>query len=128
DLMEGFDLFVQPSLWEGFGVTLLEAMAAGLPIVASRVGGIPEIVRDGETGCLVPPGDADALAEECLRLLHHPDLAARMGDAGRTRLEEQFGIDRLVGETATLYRELLARRRGEASATGGAGPQGGEQS
>jgi len=62
DLMEAFDLFVQPSLWEGFGVTLLEAMAASLPIVASRVGGIPEIVRDGETGCLVPAGDAAALA------------------------------------------------------------------
>jgi glycosyltransferase involved in cell wall biosynthesis len=125
ELMEGFDLFVQPSLWEGFGVTLLEAMASGLPIVASRVGGIPEIVRDGETGLLVPPGDAGALAEECLRLLHHPDLAARMGEAGRTRLEEQFGIDRLVGETARLYRDLLARRRGEAAA-GGAGPHGGE--
>jgi glycosyltransferase involved in cell wall biosynthesis len=112
DLMEGFDLFVQPSLWEGFGVTVLEAMAAGLPIVASRVGGIPEIVREGETGSLVPPGDERALAEECRRLLREPELACRMGAAGRARLEESFDIDRLVDETATLYRDLLARRRG----------------
>lgn len=112
ELMEGFDLFVQPSLWEGFGVTVLEAMAAGLPVVASRVGGIPEIVRDGETGSLVPPGDDLALAEACHRLLGEPELASRMGAAGRARLLESFHIDRLVEETATLYRDLLARRRG----------------
>jgi glycosyltransferase involved in cell wall biosynthesis len=126
DLMEAFDLFVQPSLWEGFGVTLLEAMAASLPVVASRVGGIPEIVRDGETGCLVEPGDAAALAGECLRLLRDPDLATRLGEAGRARLEENFDIERLVEETAALYRELLARRRVAASGIGGVGPHGGE--
>ncbi len=122
DLMEAFDLFVQPSLWEGFGVTLLEAMAAGLPVVASRVGGIPEIVSDGETGCLVAPGDADGLAAECFRLLRDPGLAARMGRAGRARLEENFDIERLVEETAALYRDLLSRRRIVAA---GAGPHGG---
>jgi glycosyltransferase involved in cell wall biosynthesis len=124
DLLPAFDLFAQPSLWEGFGVTVLEAMAAGLPVVASRVGGIPEIVRDGETGLLVPAGDADALAAALLRLLEDPGLAALMGRAGRARLEEQFGIDRMVDETAALYRELLSRRRRAgpgAAARGGGG-------
>ncbi len=109
DLMQGFDLFVQPSLWEGFGITLLEAMAASLPVVASSVGGIPEVVIDGETGLLAAPGDAPDLARQCGVLLHDRALAERMGRAGRQRVIERFGIERLVGETVTLYHELLDR-------------------
>ncbi len=110
EVMTALDLFVQPSLWEGFGVTLLEAMAAGRPVVASRVGGMPEVVRDGETGLLVPPGDPVALASACAALLRDRDRAARLGCAGRDRVVAEFGIDRLVGETAALYRSILQDR------------------
>ena len=109
-VMSALDLFVQPSLWEGFGVTLLEAMVAGRPIVASRVGGMPEVVRDGETGLLVPPGDPGALAAACAALLRDRDRAARLGHAGRKRVEAEFGIDRLVAELASLYRSILQDR------------------
>jgi glycosyltransferase involved in cell wall biosynthesis len=117
EVMQGLDLFVQPSMWEGFGITVLEAMAAGLPVVATRVGGIPEVVRDGVTGLLVPPGDPGALAHACGEVLRDGDLASRLGDAGRIRVESLFPIERLVGETAALYRELLDQ--GRSSVRGG---------
>src|SRR5205085_5387397 len=82
-LMHAIDVFVMPSIWEGFGLVLLEAMAAGRPIVASRVATIPEVVADGETGLLVPAGDPLALAEALAALADEPMLAARFGAAGR---------------------------------------------
>jgi glycosyltransferase involved in cell wall biosynthesis len=115
DVMRAFDLFVQPSLWEGFGMTALEAMAVGTPVVASRVGGVPEVVVDGQTGLLVPPGDAQALAAACAQLLRNRDLAARLGRAGAERARARFGIERLVRDIEDLYRELLDRRRGTAA-------------
>jgi glycosyltransferase involved in cell wall biosynthesis len=123
DVMRALDLFVQPSKWEGFGITLLEAMAVGTPVVASRVGGVPEVVVDGETGILVPPGEPEPLAEACAALLRNRERAGRLGESGRARAVASFGIDRLVGELAALYRELYERRRGGApglslSATG----------
>ena len=107
-LLADLDVFVLPSLWEGFGLVLLEAMAAGRPIVASAVGPIPEIVVDGETGLLVPPGDPDALARAVVRVLRAPDLAAHLGRAGRARVEAHFGLDGMVARTDALYQELLS--------------------
>jgi glycosyltransferase involved in cell wall biosynthesis len=109
ELLREIDLFVLPSLWEGFGLVLLEAMAAGRPIVASAVGPIPEVVLDGETGLLVPPGDPGALAEAIVRVLSDRALAERLGRAGRARVERAFGLDRMVEQTDALYRELLGR-------------------
>jgi glycosyltransferase involved in cell wall biosynthesis len=89
-------------------ISILEAMAAGLPVVASAVGGIPEIVVDGETGLIVPPRDPDALAAALRRLLDDPELRRRMGDAGRARAEEHFDVERSRREHLALYDRLLA--------------------
>lgn len=105
---------VLPSLSEGLSNTLLESMAAGVPVVATAVGGNPEIVADGETGLLVPASRPDELAAAIGRLLDSPSLAAAMGREGRRRIVEQFGCARMVDQTAALYQRLLARegRRG----------------
>jgi glycosyltransferase involved in cell wall biosynthesis len=110
ELFRSWRLMVLPSLWEGFGLVLLEAMAAGRPVVASRVGPIPEVVVDGETGLLVPPGDSAALGAALIELLEHPRLAAAMGQAGRDRVRTVFGLDQMVEQTAGLYVEMLGRR------------------
>ncbi len=109
-LMHAIDVFVMPSIWEGFGLVLLEAMAAGRPIVASRVATIPEVVADGETGLLVPAGDPLALATALAELAEQPSEAARFGEAGRERLRRQFSVEKMVGDTELLYRELLEER------------------
>jgi glycosyltransferase involved in cell wall biosynthesis len=106
-LLPGLDLLAQPSLWEGFGLSVVEAMAAGVPVVASRVGGIPEAARDESEAVLVPPGDATRLAEAMVSLLRDPARAARLGAAGRRRALEEFSLERLVEETAALYDTLL---------------------
>ena len=106
-LLHELDLFVLPSLWEGFGLVLLEAMAAGRPVVATAVGPVPEVVADGETGLLVPPGDPAALAEAILRVLGDPGLAERLGRAGRDRVQRTFRLEQMVARTDALYRELL---------------------
>ena len=103
----GWDVFVQPSLEEGFGVALLEAMAHGLPAVASDVGGIPELVEPGVTGWLVPPGDDAALARALLASLRAPCAIRRMGDAAR-RSAARFSTEAMALQTAALYEELLA--------------------
>jgi glycosyltransferase involved in cell wall biosynthesis len=113
-LMHAIDVFAMPSIWEGFGIVLLEAMAAGRPIVASRVATIPEVVVDGETGLLVAPADPLALAESLAQLAADPALAQRLGEAGRERLRREFSIEKMVGDTETLYRELLEERSREA--------------
>ncbi len=109
-LMHAMDLFAMPSIWEGFGLVLLEAMAAGRPIVASRVATIPEVVADGETGVLVPAADPVALADAVASLAHDPARARALGEAGRQRLRRQFSIEKMVGDTELLYRELLEER------------------
>lgn len=102
-LMSAFDVFVMPSLWEGFGLVMLEAMAACLPIVASRVSALPEIAVAGETGYLVPPGDSGALAERIGGLFADPSLRARMGAAGRARLERDFSLGAMIDRTVDFY-------------------------
>jgi glycosyltransferase involved in cell wall biosynthesis len=98
-------MFVQPSLSEGIPLTVLEAMARGLPVVATRVGGLPEVVVDGETGFLVPAADPPALAQAVLTLWCNPDVAERMGYAGRRRAEECFDVRRMVTEYEALDRK-----------------------
>lgn len=105
-------LFVLPSLTEGISLTLLEAMSRGLPVVATRVGGNPEVVVEGETGLLVPARDPEALADAVLTLWHDPERGRRMGLAGRRRVEEHFEIRRAVARYEELYREVLAAPSG----------------
>jgi glycosyltransferase involved in cell wall biosynthesis len=103
------DLFVMPSLWEGLGLVFLEAMAFALPVVASRVSAVPEVVAHEETGLLTPPGDPEALRAALARLLDDPDAAARMGRAGRRRLEERFSLETMCRETEKVYFRCLGR-------------------
>lgn len=105
------DLLVHSAWKEGLGVSLLQAASAGLPIVACRSGGMPEAVRDGINGLLVPPGDAEALREAIGRILSDPALARRMGEAGRTLVEREFSVDAMVEGNLKVYRELLEEKR-----------------
>lgn len=104
------DLFVLPSVNEGFGVVLLEAMAMRCPIVATNVGGVPEVVLDGETGILVPPGDPVQLARGIIQLLKDTSLAFKMAECGYQRLEDCFDVRETVSKTEHLYKELLERK------------------
>jgi glycosyltransferase involved in cell wall biosynthesis len=106
-----FDAMVLPSINEGTPVSAIEALAAGRPVVATRVGGVPDVVRDGEDGFLVPAGDVDALAERLAQLAREPELRERMGAAGRARVLPRYAVDRLVDDVDRLYRSLLASRR-----------------
>jgi starch synthase len=98
--------FACPSLYEPLGIVNLEAMACGTAVVGSRVGGIPEVVADGETGLLVPPDDPAALAAALNALVSEPGRAAAMGRAGRKRAAAEFGWDAIAAQTAALYAEL----------------------
>jgi glycosyltransferase involved in cell wall biosynthesis len=101
---------VMPSLNEAMPNALLEAMAAGAPTVSTRVGGTPEAMTDGETGLLVPPGDAKALAAAISAMLDEPVVAAAFGNAARRRIEQRFSLERMVCDTEQLYVDLLQRR------------------
>jgi len=110
ELLSAFDIVVSSSLHEGMSNVILEGMAAGLPVVATAVGGTPEVVIDGETGFLVPPGDPDALAEAINKLLNDPVLRKRFGQAGRKRVEKCFTIEETVRKTEDLYLRLLKEK------------------
>lgn len=116
DVLRALDVFVLPSLAEGISNTILEAMASGLPVIATDVGGNGELVENGRTGALVTPGDTDALAEALLRHAQHPDQARAAGRAGRARAERLYGLDTMVGQYDTLYDRLLRGRHGDARA------------
>jgi glycosyltransferase involved in cell wall biosynthesis len=108
DWLARADVFAHTSRWEGFGIVLLEAMLAGLPIVATRVSAVPEIVLDGRTGLLVYPGDAAALSSRLSSLLANPERRLALGAAGRRRALEEFSVARMAGRTAEVYSRALA--------------------
>lgn len=112
DIMASFDLFCLPSLWEGFGMVLIEAMAQSRPVVASGVGSIPEVVVDGQTGILVEPGDEDGLAWAITRIMTDPEGAGRMGRAGFDRQAEVFSREAMVRATEQVYDQLLSTGQG----------------
>jgi glycosyltransferase involved in cell wall biosynthesis len=95
---------------EGTPVSGIEAMASGVPVVGTKVGGLPDMINDGENGFLVPPRDPEALAEAILRLLRDPELASRMGRAGQTIAKERFKIQRLISDMEGLYQNLLVKK------------------
>ena len=114
--LRAIDLFALPSKAEGISNTILEAMATGLPVVATRVGGNPELVEEGRTGLLVPPSDPAALAAAFARYAEDPALAATHGAAGRERARAEFSLERMVGRYTALYDE--GARRGRAAPAG----------
>jgi glycosyltransferase involved in cell wall biosynthesis len=105
------EVLAMPSLEEGLGTSVLDAMSVGVPVVASRAGGLPEMVRDGVEGLLVPPGDAKALSDALVRVLNDADLRARLSADARRRVDEAFHVDRMVDETVAVYAEALRERR-----------------
>jgi glycosyltransferase involved in cell wall biosynthesis len=102
------DVFLSTSSYEGFGIALVEAMASGLPVVSTRVGGTADVVAHGETGLLVDSSDARPLTDAVLELTDDPDRRARFGANGRRRAAERFGSERFVAEVAQLYERLVA--------------------
>ena len=109
-LLAASDVFVMSSLWEGLGLVFLEAMATGLPVLSSRVSAIPEVVVEGETGLLVPPGDSAELGQAMERLAGDEELRGELGRSGHQRVVEHFNLDRMVDETLEVYRETLEGR------------------
>jgi glycosyltransferase involved in cell wall biosynthesis len=107
DILPDLNLLVIPSLWEGFGLTALEAMVAGVPVVATSVGGLPEVVEHGSTGLLVPPADDAALARGISWMLDHPGEALEMSEAARAVMEQKFTASVMARKTEDLYRRLL---------------------
>lgn len=109
-VLSTWDIFVLCSDYEGAGISLVEAMLTGLPVVATQVGGVPEIVVDGSTGILVPPGDAKAVADAVERLAGDGELRRRMGEAGRHRALKHFTSDRMAAQLMAMYDGLAGRR------------------
>lgn len=114
EVIAGFELFVLPSLWEGLPYVLLEAMSLGLPVIASEVGGCPEVVEAGVTGLLVPPQRPDRLAEAIESLLGDPSVAREMGMKGQQRARRDFSLDQMIRDTESVYDEVVAEIRTQA--------------
>ena len=111
-LYETLDVYVSSSLWEGLPYTVLEAMQAGKPVVATAVGGVPDIITNEETGLLVPPRDASALAEKICQLLADPDTRRRLGTAATGTVHERYGAETMVRRIEDVYRAVLDEKPG----------------
>jgi glycosyltransferase involved in cell wall biosynthesis len=109
EIFRALDLFVHPSLWEGLPLALLKAMGAGLPVVATRVSGSQEVIVDGVNGCLVAPGDPEALARAILALYRRPEARRRLGDAARRTVAEQYSLAAMLTRLEELYLDLWRR-------------------
>jgi glycosyltransferase involved in cell wall biosynthesis len=107
DILTGFDVFVQASNWEAFGIAIVEAMACGLPVVATEVEGVLDVVDDGVNGFLVPPRDPKALAERIIALCDDPELRRRIGDQAHRKAESHFDIRVMTDKLASVYLDLL---------------------
>jgi len=121
EVMASFDVFVLCSHDEGMSNAILEAMATGLPVVATRVGGNPELVSEGETGLLVPPADPESMAEAIRRYFDDREMARRHGVAGRRAVESRFSMDAMVNGYLRVYDTVLnGRKNARPHFTGGA--------
>ncbi len=112
NFMKSIDIFVLPSLWEGFGIVLIEAMAAGKPAITTDVSSMPEIVLDGKTGKIIKVNDVDALSQAMNDLLKDNKLRKLLGQEGQRRVLEKFSIDRMLDSLENLFRELMAVSKG----------------
>jgi glycosyltransferase involved in cell wall biosynthesis len=112
DPLRAMDVYCLPSLQQGLGTVMLEAMALGRPVIATGVGGVYDVVRDGETGLIVPPSDSSELARRITELLDDPLRARSLGAAARKLVERDFRVDRMVRQTAELYREVIEGEAG----------------
>jgi glycosyltransferase involved in cell wall biosynthesis len=110
ELLWASDIFVMPSLKEGLGVAALEAMASGLPVIASDVGGLREVAEDGRTGIIVPPANSKQIASAIQRLAESEELRTQMGAAARGRVVENYSMDKMAARTLALYRECVRKR------------------
>lgn len=110
DILDSFDLFVLPSLEQGLGTVMLEAMAAGKPVVATQVGGVADFVEDGTHALLVPRANHVALAEKIQYLLDNPEKARRLAIGGQQLVRSHFSVERMIADTAALYRRIIEHR------------------
>jgi glycosyltransferase involved in cell wall biosynthesis len=108
--IRGMDIFVAPSLSDTTNLAMLEAMSLGKPIVVTEVGGLPEVILDGQNGFLIRPRDAEALAEKIVFLIEHPNLALKVGAAGREHVKRKFSLSRMLEETKNIYTSLEKRK------------------
>jgi glycosyltransferase involved in cell wall biosynthesis len=109
EIFRALDIFVQPSLWEGLPLALLKAMGAGLPVVATRVSGSREAIADGVNGCLVAPGDPEALARAILQLHRQPEVRRRLGDEARGSVAARYSLEAMLQKLEELYLDLWRR-------------------
>ena len=109
DILPVFDVFVMPSLQEGLGLSVIEAQAAGVPVIASDIGGLPELIEDGKTGVLVPSGQSDVLAQKIIVVLKDPQKARAMAATARIQVEEKFSMERMVEGTIRFYEQNTRR-------------------
>jgi len=106
--LAAMDVFCLPSLQQGFGTIMLEAMALAKPVIASGVGGVDSVIRDNETGLVVPPSESGPLADRIIELLRDPVRARAIGEAGRQLVHDEFGVEKMVRQTADVYHDVLA--------------------
>ena len=110
-IYRALDLFVQPSLWEGLPLALLKAMGAGLPVLATRVSGVQEVISDGSNGRLVDPGDPEALARALVELYRQPETRARMGASAHLTIRDNYSLEAMLTKLEQVYLELWEKSR-----------------
>jgi len=113
DIMKSIDALVLPSYWEGFGIVLIEAMAAARPAVTTNVSSMPEIVLDHQTGRVVPVGNAEALAQAMQQIVENPDLAHQWGLAGQKRVLEHFTLDKMIDQLELYFKQQVQKKSGQ---------------